>query len=236
MSTRENQYSKDGYQIPFWTEVPESITGLEPQMEKQTGKPKRRKLARVGSGRFSMLAACLCVLMVAVVTGVMIGAGPNLGATPNDELDGAWYDQGNFNTEWFQFPGAGNSAAFPFFVSTAEEFAGMAYLMSQGQDFNNRYIRLTGDIDLSARVWRTMGGAFPLQWYWAVGHAFRGHFDGNGHTVTLPRIIEGNTHGDVGPFGRTENATIRNLNIAGEVNILKIMDFVVALLVFSCVR
>lgn len=91
------------------------------------------------------------------------------------------------------FPGEGTEAS-PYLISTPEQLAGLAERTNvDKEDFAGKYIRLTADIyltnynDPDTENWKEW---HPIahEW-WAIGGGetdygyFRGHFDGDGHTV-----------------------------------------------------
>ena len=78
-----------------------------------------------------------------------------------------------------------------------------AYSVNSGNDYSGIYFSLSEDV--------TTG---PIA---TDGNIFSGVFDGNGHTITVS-IHSG--YRDVGLFGRIENATIRELKVAGSLSSL----------------
>jgi hypothetical protein len=130
-------------------------------------------------------------------------------------------------------------------ISTAAELAAFRDAVNGGEDFAGKTVRLAADIDLSAYPdWISIGQniKYTLQYPKESPkyNAFRGVFDGAGHTVTLGIDKEitdsyyygtfdenegdvSNPHGNyVGLFGRTENAEIKNLNTDGFIKINEI--------------
>ncbi len=78
------------------------------------------------------------------------------------------------------------------------------------------YFQLISDIDLNGLSWSGIGHTLP--------NSFRGHFDGNNHTIdNLNITITANTPVYVGLFGYVQNGSIKNLNIIGnsEINIVR---------------
>lgn len=93
------------------------------------------------------------------------------------------------------------TAASPYLLATRQDIAALAKLTNDeenGRDFAGQYFKMTADITL------------PQQWI-PVGTAasrFGGVFDGDGHTVTVPR-------GGLPLFGYVRRATVKNLDIYG---------------------
>lgn len=65
----------------------------------------------------------------------------------------------------------------PYILATQEQFEDFAVSLSETEDYQSNYITLTTDIDISGNEWNPIGqteqGYVP----------FRGHFDGDSHTV-----------------------------------------------------
>ena len=91
----------------------------------------------------------------------------------------------------------------PYQISSDEEMQAFAYSVNSGNDYSGVYFSLSEDV--------TTG---PIA---TDGNIFSGVFDGNGHTVSVS-IHSG--YRDVGLFGRIENATIRELKVAGSLSSL----------------
>ncbi|MBE6811889.1 MAG: hypothetical protein E7523_03295 [Ruminococcaceae bacterium] len=85
-------------------------------------------------------------------------------------------------------------------IGTAEELAWFAAQVNAGNTAYNAL--LTADIDLSGQVWTPIGND---------SKRYAGTFDGNNFTVSNVYITT--TSVDRGLFGKTANATIRNLNL-----------------------
>ena len=88
----------------------------------------------------------------------------------------------------------GTSEDDPIIISTVDEFLAM------GKD-NKGYYKLANDIDFEdAQITDMFSSSNP----------FKGHFDGNGKTISNFKIKSAT---NAGIFGQTEKATIKNLNI-----------------------
>lgn len=109
-------------------------------------------------------------------------------------LAGIWTDEGNYSTAWYDDAPAGTGTKDrPYVISTAQDLAGLSYMMQNDTTIRNRYkqekfadkyIVLDRDIDLSAHQWRPIG-------FWSFSTVetdqtiyFKGTFDGQGHRIT----------------------------------------------------
>ncbi len=151
--------------------------------------------------------------------------------------DGTWdYNQDSTQYIYVDFsPFTDNSADGskdnPYRISSAAQLAGLAVLVNEcgngdpvtlggidessakPQDFANKYIKLTANIDLSAHEWVPIGIG--------VTNAFKGNFDGAGHSISGLKIgsesAPNKKYSSAGLFGYVENATIKNLGVSGEI-------------------
>ena len=92
----------------------------------------------------------------------------------------------------------------PYLISTDDEWTLFANDVTNGNDYNGKYVKLANDVNIT-----TMAGLY------ATGKPFRGIFDGNGKTVTAD--IAYNYRNGTAPFGYIENATIKNLTVKGRI-------------------
>ncbi len=85
----------------------------------------------------------------------------------------------------------------------------LSYKVRQNTDFTGKTFLMTQDLDLEYRPFFPIGGQYEGESF-----AFRGTFDGGGHTISgllsHSRTVDNEF---TALFGRTENATIRNLGI-----------------------
>ena len=90
------------------------------------------------------------------------------------------------DTSWFNQQHAGTEAD-PYLIETAEHLAGLAKLVSDGNDFKDKYVLLTRDITMAGREWS------PIGWMRAYGDlaGLAGTFDGGGHSITGITISTG---------------------------------------------
>jgi len=172
-----------------------------------------------------------------------------LDAADNDEVNineanevipvGNWLDAGFFDPNWRDGNGDG-TASNPHIITTAVQLAGLAHTINGGSGQNNTelsstvagtmatqntqllfgvHVHLGADIDLRERAWVAIGGHI---------RAFRGIFDGQGHTVTLPSTLRSHVgngadrgfglFGGLGSFAAANPAIVRNLIVDGDVN------------------
>jgi len=120
-----------------------------------------------------------------------------------------WTNINNQDLTWYR-PDGGFSCEDALLISSDEQFASIQnFVNTQGQLFENRYIRLTTDINTSRFSWPPIGNM--------TTRPFRGTFDGNGHVITLSNFTSGLSQPSLGLFGNIENATIKNLTLDGAV-------------------
>ena len=114
------------------------------------------------------------------------------------------------DTDWY------NDTDTEFTITTAEQLAGLAELVNNGNTFSGKTVKLANDIVLNdvsnADNWdeETLG----LNNWTAIGKdkaPFSGIFDGNGHTVSGIYIHVDNYV--QGLFGRVQNGTVQNLGV-----------------------
>lgn len=111
-------------------------------------------------------------------------------------------------------------------IETAEELAGLAKEVNDGNSFEGKTIKLTCDIDLANREWTPIGyGSSSVDATAdAYSKVFRGTFDGQDHEIKNLKITTfkggaSNTEAasGVGLFGSIHGATIKNLDVENAV-------------------
>ena len=120
----------------------------------------------------------------------------------NGTADTSWYDATSTNFE----------------ISTAEQLAGLAELVNNGNDFSGKTILLTADIVLNdTSDWENWENSAPKNSWSSIGsdsgnssNPFSGTFDGQGHTVSGIYINSENDY--QGLFGYNEG-TIKNIGV-----------------------
>lgn len=95
-----------------------------------------------------------------------------------------------------------------FTLSTAEEFAGLSVLVSDGTTFENKTIELGATIDLDGHLWTPVGTM--------IEKSFKGTFDGNDYIISN-LIVNQPDRDFAGLFGSVLGATITNVHIDGAI-------------------
>ena len=112
---------------------------------------------------------------------------------------------GTADTVW-----SGSGAfADPYLITSGEELAGLAQRVNAGNNYKDKYFKLTADIWLnknSTRTWTPIGDQ---------SRPFRGNFDGNGHTI-YGLFINAENGKDIGLFGSIgAGGVVSNLGFSG---------------------
>lgn len=123
-----------------------------------------------------------------------------------------WQTEGNPDTSWY------DASATEYTLDTAEELAGLAKLVYDGNNFSGKTVKLGADIDLGDYLWTPIGqtGGYGAKAY------FQGAFDGQGNTISNLYITETNEGANyaAGLFGFLDcgmTNTIGNFVIDGAV-------------------
>ena len=82
------------------------------------------------------------------------------------------------------------------------------------KEFRNRVQVAGGKYDVNARLYADFTTSECISW--ESSYAYRGNFDGNGHTITFN--LADNAQPYSAPFRYVSNATFKNLHVAGTVN------------------
>ena len=97
------------------------------------------------------------------------------------------------DTSWFNQQHAGTEAD-PYLIETAEQLAGLAKLVSDGNSFEDKYVLLTRNISLAGKDWIPIGigvsGGFDIDV--EKSRCFLGTFDGGAHVVEAMAIRKNN--------------------------------------------
>lgn len=92
---------------------------------------------------------------------------------PSALADGGMEDWTDYtDTSWY------SDGETVFHISNAEELAGLAKLVNDGNTFNGSTVYLDADLDLGGREWTSIGYGNNVKNYWG------GVFDGQGHTIS----------------------------------------------------
>lgn len=127
--------------------------------------------------------------------------------TAEEDSFGSDYDAGapwlgGINTDWY------TADANEYVIKTADELAGLAQLVNNGITFQNKVIKLGGNIDLNDLAWTPIGADLPK--------CFSGTLDGNGYTVYNLNVETVNNAGLVGYAaygGNIKNLTVKNATV-----------------------
>lgn len=96
----------------------------------------------------------------------------------------------------------------PYLIEDAEDLKLLAEKVNSGEAYANTYFKQTADIDLNNETnWTPIGKEY---------NHFKGIFNGGGYKITNLSITSSN--GKIGLFGYTQDATIKNCNVTGEVS------------------
>ena len=128
---------------------------------------------------------------------------------------------GTADTSWYD-PSNPQSA---YDISTAEQLAGLAELVSGDTTFAGVTFTLTNDVDLFCEDTTPNADGDPLTFRPIGDHSkdgtFEGVFDGNGKTISnlyqngWDLGYQWGVYGSYGLFGNLNNATVKNLTISG---------------------
>ncbi len=95
----------------------------------------------------------------------------------------------------------------PYVISTqADLFAFYDIIASNNNVFDKKYVTLANDINVDAA--------------WTPIVNFNGVFDGANHTITFSAGINADANGNVSFISVAQNATIKNLSIAGDITVV----------------
>jgi len=111
-----------------------------------------------------------------------------------------WQVEGDPDTAWYD---EADPAATTYEVGSAEELAGLAKLVNEGNTFKGKTVELTADIDLDEHQWTPIGTS---------SNQFTGNFDGGNHTISN-LMVDTADKSNVGLFGFTTNGSVKNLTV-----------------------
>ncbi len=128
------------------------------------------------------------------------------------------------------FSAGSGTAEDPYIIASASELAYLAKLTNEGECSADMYFALGTDIRLGGRNWTPIGRGYTTTEREIVDGAFRGHFDGRGHTVyglvvnadesaAQEDTEAGRAFACAGLFGAVmggeTNAEVKNLRVSG---------------------
>ena len=100
----------------------------------------------------------------------------------------------------------------PYLIKDAEDLKLLAKKVNGGEKYEGKYFKQTADIDLNNEPWTPIGTVINNG---KDAKPFKGTFDGDGYKITNLKVT-GNSN-NAGLFGYTQDATIKNCNVTGEV-------------------
>ena len=95
----------------------------------------------------------------------------------------------------------------PYIIANGADLAYFTAQVNGGNDYSGKYIKVISDIDLNTELVEPIGNTAKY---------FRGTFDGDGHTISGLNISSDSANG-IGFFGACHNATVKNINVKGNV-------------------
>ena len=114
---------------------------------------------------------------------------------------------GSIDTSWY------NSTDTEFTIYTAEQLAGLAQLVNNGNTFSGKTIYLGNNIDLDNREWTPIGACSYINVSTGEPNLyFSGELNGNGYSVSNVKFSK-QDYISIGLFGTCLNAEISSLNI-----------------------
>lgn len=114
------------------------------------------------------------------------------------------------------FAGGQGTPSSPYSITTGAQLAYLAHRINNGAGnlYADCYFRLDADLDLAGLNWMPIGSGYDTSGAYADSYTFRGHFDGNGHTVyNLSIHTTSAADGYLGLFGYIQNGSVRCLKI-----------------------
>ena len=138
---------------------------------------------RIGA-LFLSLALCLGLLPTAAL------------AANAAAVEDIW--DGTSDTNWY------NDNETEFTLTTAEELAGLAALVNKGNTFENKTVKLGGNINLSGSEWTSIGSG---------GQGWRGTFDGQNYQINNLKTRKTDTDPGHGLFYYITSGTVENLSV-----------------------
>lgn len=138
------------------------------------------------------LLSCLLVFVMA------LAVFPVMASAEETTVD-TW--DGTADTTWY------NDTDTEFRITTAEQLAGLAAIVNDGNTMEGKTILLENDLDLAGSEWTSIGTGNNVARY------FGGVFDGQGYDVYNLTSLESSTyyHGLFGVL--SQNGTVQNLNV-----------------------
>jgi hypothetical protein len=95
-------------------------------------------------------------------------------------------------------------------LTTANDLAGFAAKVNEGETFEKQKIVLANDVNLPGTNWVSIG---------TTEHPFKGTFDGQGHTISNLQSNDNRGAEPGGLFGKIENAVISHVTVSGSITL-----------------
>lgn len=138
--------------------------------------------------------------VVLIVDGVEVAENVVKMSAPDDLKPVEWRKLGGVKIADLEGEGTKTS---PYLISNLAELEFFRDNVNAGNNYSNKYVKLTDNIDLaSVENWLPIGNST---------NKFKGHFDGGEKTISNLKI--NNTASYVGLFGYTESGSLKNLTI-----------------------
>lgn len=109
----------------------------------------------------------------------------------------------------------------PYQISSESDWNAFAAAVNAGYSYSGEFIKLTANIGTAENPVKTMvGNLVDIDYY-----SFKGTFDGDNHTLTFhydyTELLSAQRLNRVAPFRYINGATIKNLRVAGDINMDK---------------
>ena len=125
---------------------------------------------------------------------------------------------------WAQFSGGNGSESNPYQISSSTDWNTLATNVNSGTSYSGKYFKLTSNITISGSTQNYMVGTMSGET--SSGNAFSGNFNGDGHTITISYSTNSSFY-YTAPFRYISGATIKNVKVAGTMNVYKFMGSLV---------
>ncbi len=112
-----------------------------------------------------------------------------------------WQTEGNPDTSWY------DASATEYTLDTAEELAGLAKLVAEGNSFSGKTVKLGADLDLGDHMWAPIGNDQKNIY-------FAGTFDGQDHTISNLYV---DANANAGLFGSVRSGYVMNVTVENAV-------------------
>jgi hypothetical protein len=106
----------------------------------------------------------------------------------------------------------GSSVGSPYLVNTELELAYLASDVSQGHNYAGQYFKLTANLNLGTAPYNQNQGWMPVGIGASANEHFKGHFDGNGKTISN-LFINYPAVSYIGLFGVVDGGSVTNLGL-----------------------